>query len=328
MGQGGRVPGKIQILPDDLTNKIAAGEVVERPASIVKELMENALDAGATDLRIELTRGGCATVKVTDNGEGMAPVDVLLAFARYATSKIYQFDDLYEVHSFGFRGEALPSIASIARVDMTTRQPSALAGTKVTVEAGQIGEIMEVGCPVGTSILVSRIFDTVPVRKKFLKTETTEQGYCMDVVIRLALAHPEVRITVSANGKTVLNIPATRDMGERAALILGADFSDQMVPVKGSGPQLKIIGYASRPEFSRANTKHLYCYVNHRFVRDYFLNHAVMTAYRRVIEPKRYPSVLLDIDVVPGDVDVNVHPAKMRSVSAGPGRFMKRSWRR
>lgn len=303
--------GKIVILPEALTHKIAAGEVIERPASIVKELLENALDAGATDVRIELLKGGCGMIRITDNGEGFAPADVPMAFERYATSKIYEFDDIYKVSTFGFRGEALPSIAAIARVEMTTRPRGALSGTSMAVTAGRIGEIMDAGCPEGTTITVTGIFDPVPVRKKFLKTDATEQGYCMDVVTRTALAYPHVRIQVMANGRDVLKIPATDDLSERMALILGMDVMDQLLPVQAARDDTRLQGFISSPPFTRSQGKHLYCFVNRRYIRDYLLNHAVMTAYRNLIEPRRYPAAVLMLDLPPQDVDVNVHPAKL-----------------
>ena len=305
------VNGKIVVLPESLSSKIAAGEVVERPASILKELLENAFDAGATDISVELEKGGCGSIKVVDNGEGIENVDVPRAFERFATSKIYQFDDIYKVKSYGFRGEALPSIAAISRVEMVTRRQSSLSGTRVIVEAGQVKAITDTGCPVGTSVLVSHIFDPVPVRKKFLKTEMTEQGYCMDVITRMALSRPEVRIRVAARRKEVLNIPATRDIYERVFLVLGTDYADHMIPVRGSGDSVMLTGFTSKPEYSRSNAKQMFFFVNKRFVRDYLLNHAVMTAYRRLIEAKKYPAVVLFVDLLPEDADVNVHPAKM-----------------
>jgi DNA mismatch repair protein MutL len=303
--------GKIIVLPDSLTSKIAAGEVVERPASILKELLENALDAGATDISIELEKGGCASIKVVDNGSGIESPQVPLAFERFATSKIYEFDDIYKVRSYGFRGEALPSIAAISRVEMVTRPQSSLSGTRVIVEAGQVKTMDYAGCPVGTSVLVNHIFDPVPVRKKFLKTEVTEQAYCMDVITRMALSHPEVRIKVAVRGREILNIPATRDIAERISLVLGTDFSDRTIPVKGRKASIALTGFASKPEHSRSSTKHIYFYVNKRFVKDYLLNHAVRTAYRHVIESKRYPAAVIFVDLPTEDVDVNVHPAKM-----------------
>ena len=302
---------KIVVLPESLSSKIAAGEVVERPASILKELVENALDAGATDITVELEKGGRGSIKVIDNGEGIESAEVPLAFERFATSKIYQFDDIYRVRSYGFRGEALPSIGAISRVEMVTRKESSLSGTRVIVEAGQLKSITDTGCPVGTSVWVNHIFDPVPVRKKFLKTEATEQGYCMDVITRTALSHPEVRIRVVVHGREILNIPAAGDISERVSLVLGTDFANHMLPVKGARGSMTVLGFASKPDFTRSSSKQLYYFVNKRFIRDYLLSHAVMTAYRRLIEAKKYPAAILFIDLPPGDVDVNVHPAKM-----------------
>jgi DNA mismatch repair protein MutL len=309
--QGSQLSGRIAILPETLTHRIAAGEVVERPASIVKELFENALDAGATEIAVELERGGCQSIRITDNGEGIDREDVPLAFARYATSKIGAFEDIYQVRSFGFRGEALPSIASISRVEMVTRRASSAVGTRVIIESGEIKEISDAGSPVGTSILVSHIFDPVPVRRKFLKSDATEQGYCLDAITRLALVQTGVKIRASASGRSIMNIPAAQDLAERIALTLGQDFRGQLIPAKGVRSGVGLDGFVSRPEFTRSGAAQMYLYVNQRFVKDHLLNHAVMTAYRRVIEARRYPAVVLDLEVIPGDVDVNVHPTKM-----------------
>ena len=305
------MPGKIIVLPETLTHQIAAGEVVERPASIVKELLENALDAGASEISVELEKGGCQTIRVTDNGEGIAPEDVPLAFARHATSKIAVFDDLYRIRSFGFRGEALPSIASIARMEMVTRRAVSPIGARVIIEGGVIQEQTEAGCPVGTSVLVNRIFEPVPVRRKFLKGDMTEQGYCLDWITRLALSRPDIRLRVSAGGRSLMNVPAAKDLAERIALTLGRDLWGQLVPAAGGGDGAVLKGFVSRPEFTRSSAAQIYLYVNGRFVKDYLLNHAVMTAFRRIIEPRRYPAAVLFLNVPPGDVDVNVHPTKM-----------------
>ena len=305
------MPGKIIVLPETLTHRIAAGEVVERPASIVKELLENALDAGATEISVELEKGGCQAIRVTDNGEGIAPEDVPLAFARHATSKIAVFEDLYRVRSFGFRGEALPSIASISRVEMVTRRAESPVGTRLVIEGGAIQEQTDAGCPPGTSIRVSRIFDPVPVRRKFLKGDMAEQGYCLDWITRLALAQPGIRIRVSAAGRTLLNVPAAKDLAERIVLTLGRDIWGQLVPAAGEREGATLKGFVSRPEFTRSSAAQIYVYVNGRFVKDYLLSHAVMTAFRRIIEPRRYPAAVLFVNVPPGDVDVNVHPTKM-----------------
>jgi DNA mismatch repair protein MutL len=305
------LPGKIIVLPEILTHRIAAGEVVERPASIIKELVENALDAGATEISVELEKGGCQAIRITDNGEGIAPEDVPLAFARHATSKISVFEDLYRVRSFGFRGEALPSIASISVVEMVTRRTESPVGTRIIIEGGAIQEQTDAGCPAGTSIEISRIFEPVPVRRKFLKGEMTEQGYCLDWITRLALARPGIRLRVSAGGRTLMNVPAAKDLAERIALTLGRDFWGQLVPAAGETDGAALTGFVSRPEFTRSSNAQIYIYVNGRFVKDYLLNHAVMTAFRRIIEPRRYPAAVLFLSVPPGEVDVNVHPTKM-----------------
>lgn len=305
------MPGNIVLLPEELTNKIAAGEVIERPASIVKELLENALDAGATEVSIVLEQGGCGSIHLTDNGAGIAPADVPLAFSRYATSKIYDFDDLYQVRSYGFRGEALPSIASIARVEMLTRQDSAIAGTRVIVQNGQVREISETGCPPGTQLQVSQIFDAVPVRKKFLKSESTEQQQCLELVGRLALPHNNLRIKMQAAGRVLLSLPATRDLAERLALLFDPEMARQMIPIDKTEGGVSLRGYITPPDHSRSNAKQIQIYVNNRFIKDHLLQHAVMTSYRRLLEPKRYPAVFLFLEIPPGLVDVNVHPAKM-----------------
>ncbi len=302
---------KIHLLPEELTHKIAAGEVIERPASILKELMENALDAGATTLQIEIEKGGCASIRIIDDGEGMDPADVPVAFRRHATSKLAVFDDLYRLSTFGFRGEALPSIAAIARVELLTRQPQAIAGTRIVVENARIQEVRETGCPVGTAIFVSKIFDAVPVRKKFLKTEATEQAACLEVITRTALSHEGVKIRVLSNGRQLWDIPAAPDKGQRLGLVLGKETSEALLAVKGVRGDMGISGYISRPEVTRSNTKSIYCYVNGRYVRDPLMNHAIMTAYRNLMEAKRYPAAALFLEIPLGDVDVNVHPAKL-----------------
>lgn len=305
------LPGKIVLLPEDLTNKIAAGEVIERPASIVKELLENALDAGATEISVVLAEGGCGSIHLQDNGAGIAPDEVPLAFCRYATSKIYQFDDLYQVRSYGFRGEALPSIASIARVEMLTRQAGAIAGTKIVVQNGQVVEISEVGCPPGTQLKISEIFGNVPVRRKFLKSQATEQKQCLEVLSRLALPHNSLRITVEMAGRVLLSLPATRNLAERIALLADQDLPEKLIPIDKTQGELSLKGYITQPDFSRSNSKQIHFYVNNRFVRDPLLQHAVMTACRHLIDSKRYPVAYLFLEIPPSEVDVNVHPAKL-----------------
>lgn len=302
---------RIVVLTEDIANKIAAGEVVERPASIVKELVENSIDAGASDIRVELKKGGCESITVIDNGSGIEYDDVPLAFERHATSKIRHFEDIYEVVSFGFRGEAMPSIASIARVELITRRPEDLAGTRAIVERGIIKEITPAGSPAGTQMHVTKIFENVPARRKFLKTESTEQGLCLDAVARLALAHPEISFKVFANGREVLAVPEAKDISERMKIVMGADFSDHCLSVDVERENIKFSGLISRPEFTRSNSKNIFLFVNKRFVRDNSISHAVLTAYRQIIEARRYPAAVLFLDMPGSEVDVNVHPAKM-----------------
>ncbi|HAR48545.1 hypothetical protein ER57_15025 [Smithella sp. SCADC] len=302
---------RIVVLSTEIANKIAAGEVVERPASIVKELLENSIDAGATDIRVELEKGGCQSIKVIDNGSGIEHEDVPLVFERHATSKIYKFDDIFNVLSFGFRGEAMPSIASVACVELLTRRKNDISGTKAILEAGAIKEVAPAGSPEGTQISVTKIFANVPARRKFLKTEATEQGACLDVVTRLALAHPEIRFKVSANGKEVFTAPEVSDISKRISMIMGDDFSAHCIFVDMQKDNVSLTGFISRPEFTKSNSKSIYLYVNKRFIRDNSVTHAVLSAYRQIIEPRRYPAAVLFLDMPPENVDVNVHPAKL-----------------
>ena len=302
---------RIVVLSEEIANKIAAGEVVERPASIVKELLENSIDAGASDIRVELEKGGCQSIKVIDNGSGIEHEDVPLVFERHATSKIYNFEDIYSVVSFGFRGEAMPSIASVARVELLTRRKNDLSGTKATLEAGAIKEVSPAGAPEGTQISVSKIFANVPARRKFLKTEATEQGLCLDVITRLALAHPEIRFKVLVNGKEMFSAPEVNEMSKRISMVMGDDFSAHCIPVNEQKDNMSLTGFISRPEYTKSNSKNIYLFVNKRFIRDNSVTHAVLSAYRQIIEPRRYPAAVLFLDMPPEDVDVNVHPAKM-----------------
>ncbi len=302
---------RIVILSEEIANKIAAGEVVERPASIVKELLENSIDAGATDIRVALEKGGTQSIKVIDNGSGIEHDDVPLVFERHATSKIHHFEDIFNVVSFGFRGEAMPSIASIATVELLTRRKNDLSGTKATLEAGAIKEVIPAGTPEGTQIAVTEIFANVPARRKFLKTEATEQGACLDVITRLALAHPEVRFKVLVNGKEAFTAPEVNDISKRISMVMGDDFSAHCIAIGEQKENMSLTGFISRPEYTKSNSKSIYLFVNKRFIRDNSVTHAVLSAYRQIIEPRRYPAAVLFLDMPPEDVDVNVHPAKM-----------------
>ena len=302
---------RITVLPEEVASKIAAGEVVERPSSIVKELLENALDAGATDITIELRGGGKELIRIADNGAGIAPGDVPLAFERHATSKILTVDDLYDVKSFGFRGEALPSIAAVCRVEMSTRRRGDVAGTRIVVENGRILENEAVGCPEGTSIAVSRIFDSLPVRRKFLRQDATEQGHCLDIIVRVLLPHGAVRARVLTGSKTLLEIPRTENLYERIVLLLGSDLRNHLVSVAEKSSGMSLSGFVSRPDFTRSSTRNMFFYVNGRYVRDVLLSQAVMSAYRNLLEARKYPACALFIELPPETIDVNVHPAKL-----------------
>ena len=302
---------KIVVMPEDLSNRIAAGEVIERPASIVKELVENSLDAGATDILIELEGGGKQSVKIVDNGRGIDRDDVKLAFERHATSKIYTFEDIHNITSFGFRGEAIASIASISRIEILTRKNESLSGTRAVVRGGKVEEIIDAGCPVGTSVFVSDIFYSTPARMKFMKRDSTEQTHCVDAIMRLALSNPEVKMRVVAKGKTIFNVPRTKNLSDRIALVFGEDFGRHTLEVKGQRGDATIRGVISMPDRTRANTKGQFYFINNRFIRDRLLNHSVISSYRRLIEPRRFPYVVLFIDMPASDVDINVHPAKL-----------------
>jgi len=305
------VAKRIAVLSEDVANQIAAGEVVERPASIVKELVENSIDAGATDVRIEFTKGGCDSIRIIDNGSGIEREDVPLVFQRHATSKITQLDDIYHAGSFGFRGEAMASIASIACVELLTRRPDDLAGTRALAQAGVISDISPAGCRAGTQITITDIFANVPARRKFLKSEATEQAACLDAMTRLALAHPEVRFTVRADGREVFAAPASGNFLDRITLILGEDFTGHCREIRDEREGLQLRGYVSTPQYTRSNSKHVFLYVNSRFIRDNSLTHALLAAYRQVIEPRRYPAAVLFLELPGEEVDVNVHPAKL-----------------
>lgn len=302
---------RITILPEEVASKIAAGEVVERPSSIVKELLENALDAGATDITIELRGGGKELIRIADNGAGIAPGEVPLAFERHATSKILTVEDLYDVKSFGFRGEALPSIAAVCRVEMSTRRRGDVAGTRIVVESGRILENEAAGCPEGTSIAVSRIFESLPVRRKFLRQDATEQGHCLDIIVRVLLPHSAVRARVLTESKTLLEIPRTENLYERIVLLLGSDLRNHLVSAAEKSFGMSLSGFVSRPDFTRSSTRNMFFYVNGRYVRDVLLSQAVMGAYRNLLEARKYPACALFIELPPETIDVNVHPAKL-----------------
>jgi DNA mismatch repair protein MutL len=326
--------GRIRILSDQVANQIAAGEVVDRPASVVKELLENALDAGATRIRVEVEAGGRKLIRIIDNGIGMVRDDALLAFERHATSKIRSSDDLLSIATLGFRGEALPSIASIARVDLETRAADETTGTHIEIAGGKILRVDDAGLPAGTTITVRDLFFNTPARRKFLKAETTELSHVTALVTHYALAHPDKHFELHSATHALLIAPPVAKPSERIFQIFGRDTLDQLIPTAAERPFdraglpepppwkrdedyespdpgfLRMSGFASKPELQKLNRNSIYVFVNQRLIRDRLILHAVSEAYRNVIPPTSFPVVLLFLEMPPHEVDVNVHPAK------------------
>ena len=300
---------RIAILPEILTNKIAAGEVVERPASVIKELIENALDAGASDISVEIAMGGRRRIIVTDNGHGMSREDALLCLERHATSKIRTDSDLEGILTLGFRGEALPSIASVSRLRLTTRETGTPEGTELVVEGGKIRDVKACGMACGTVICVEHLFFNTPARLKFMKSAETEIGHVGDVVARMAVSRPDVVFSCSSDGRELLRVQRS-DLQRRLAQVIGKDSSSQLYLVDGTGNQAAVSGFVSGPSLVRSSVQSMFTYINGRFVRDKVVQHAIMQAYRGVIDRGRYPVVALFIQLPPGEVDVNVHPTK------------------
>lgn len=302
---------KIRILPEQLANQIAAGEVVERPASVVKELLENAIDAGASELLIEVEQGGRRLVRVTDNGCGMAKDDLFLALERHATSKIGSTADLFALHTLGFRGEALPSIASVARLRLASRPVDQEIGWQIYAEGGSVRQAEAIGTPAGTVVEVRDLFFNTPGRRKFLRSDETEFGHLADVVVRLALARPDIHLRLMHDGRTHLEAYRHQRLEERVAALLGRSLAADMLAVEAeSGKGEMLTGLIGSPRLNRSSSSHLYAYVNGRFVRDRVVQHAILEAYRTLLEKRRYPVAVLFLDLPPEAVDVNVHPTK------------------
>jgi DNA mismatch repair protein MutL len=301
----------IRVLPDHVANQIAAGEVVERPASVAKELVENAIDAGATRIVIDVEAGGRRLLKVSDDGKGMVRDDAILAFERHATSKIAKAEDLSSIATLGFRGEALASIASVARVELTTKTEAAGAAARVVIEGGKMRDVKDAAHPRGTTLAVRDLFFNVPARRKFLRSEATESFHLTNLVTHYALAHPEIAFTLTNNGREVLRVAPAADLRERAYQIFGAEFLDNLLLVAGGQPQLaRVSGFVSAPRDRRTSRDAQYLFVNGRFVRDRLISRALSEGYRAVLPHGSYPAALLFIELPLAEVDVNVHPAK------------------
>ncbi|OGP30490.1 MAG: hypothetical protein A2073_04350 [Deltaproteobacteria bacterium GWC2_42_11] len=301
---------KIKVMPPDLAAKIAAGEVVERPASVVKELVENSLDAGAADISIHIVDGGKKLIRVYDNGEGMSREDAVLAFERHATSKILKDDDLCSISTMGFRGEALPSIASVSDAMVATKVAGEIAGTRIRVRGGKIEDISDFGCPDGTTVEVRDIFFNVPARLKFLRSNAAEMGRIQDVVHHLSLANPDIRFKLTHGKNILLNASANSDLKTRACDILGTDIMRGVIPVEGNGGGVSVMGFVSNSNITYPTTKGVFVFVNKRWIRDKGINYAILQAYKNMLMRDRYPLAVLFISLPPEDVDVNVHPAK------------------
>src|SRR5881409_3094614 len=329
--------GRIHVLPEHVANKIAAGEVVERPASVVKELLENSLDAGSTRIRIQAEAGGKRLIQITDNGCGMTRDDALLAFERHATSKIQSAEDLLTVATLGFRGEALPSIASVSRLKLETRALGEAAGTVIEINGGKMIRVEEAAMPLGTSITVRDLFFNTPARKKFLKAESTELSHIASLVTHYALAHPEKHFELHSATNAMLVAPPVASYSDRVYQVFGKDVLDQLISVaaelplahvglpqppswlrKKEGEQagaadpgnLRLHGFVSKPEIQKLNRNSIYTFVNGRLIRDRLIQHALTDAYRKILPPTVFPVVLLFLEMPNAEVDVNVHPSK------------------
>jgi len=320
---------RIRILPEAVANKIAAGEVVERPASVVKELLENALDAGANSIRIETEVGGKRMIRVIDDGHGMAHDDALLAFERHATSKLRTPEDLLSISTLGFRGEALPSIAAVSRLLLETRDANGAEGTRVEFAGGKLVGVKPAGLPAGTTISVADLFYCVPARRKFLKSDTTELGHIASLVTHYALANPAKQFTLTTPTQEIINCPPTEKLSDRVYQLFGRQALDELVEIPAvSGPfrgaiaepeldpselnsSLTVSGFTSRPDVQRLNRNGIYVFVNRRLVRDRLILHAIHEAYRNILPPTVFPATLLFLEMPYEEVDVNVHPAKI-----------------
>ncbi len=301
---------KIRILPEIIANKIAAGEVVERPASVVKELVENALDAHSTRVLIDIENGGRSLIRVADNGSGMNHDDALLALERFATSKIQNDEDLFCIRTLGFRGEALPSIAAVSRMTLISREQESASGVEVQIHGGKIMQVAEAGAPPGTMISVAQLFYNTPARRKFLKTVNTEMGHIADVVAAMALSRPQVHFKLSHNGRTVRQWPKVSDAALRTADVLGQVTGSELIPIAAQEGDLVVSGYLGPSRLARATARGIYLYVNGRRVRDRVIQHALFDGYQGRLMKGQFPIAALFLELPYDQVDVNVHPTK------------------
>lgn len=302
---------KIRVLSDNLANQIAAGEVVERPASVVKELVENSIDAGATRVQIDIELGGRRLMQIADNGEGMSRDDAILAFERHATSKIRTAEDLGSIATLGFRGEALASIASVAKVELLTKIEADEAATRVVIEGGRLIDVKDAARDTGTTITVRDLFFNTPARRKFMRSEATENYHLTSIVTHYALAHPEIAFTLTNNGREVLRVSPAKDLRERAFQVFGGGLLDSLLPVEGGREYVaRVTGFISAPRERRTTRDSQYFFVNNRFVRDKTIAGGLLEGYRSVLPHGVYPVAFLFLEMPLEEIDVNVHPAK------------------
>jgi DNA mismatch repair protein MutL len=301
----------IRQLPASIINKIAAGEVVERPASVVKELLENSIDAGATQVELAIEGGGTEMIRISDNGCGIAHEQIPLAVASHATSKLETAEDLFDVHTLGFRGEALASIAEISHLTLRTRVPESDSGYELNVRGGESTAIHPVGCSVGTTIEVRNLFFNTPVRRKFMRTASTEASHITEAFTRIALAFPQVQMTMLSGNRTVYELSSTDSWKERIRAFFGDEISDSLIAVESQQETARLVGYVADPSVSRSNNRMQYLFLNGRHIRDRSLQHALGEAYRGLLMVGRFPVCFLRLEIPPEQVDVNVHPTKM-----------------
>ena len=304
-----RVPDKILLLPDNIANQIAAGEVIQRPASAVKELLENAVDAGATEIKLILQEAGKALVQVIDNGYGMSETDARMSFERHATSKIQTIEDLFHIRTMGFRGEALASIAAVSQVELKSKRPEDETGTYLEIENSLVRKQEPIAIANGTSIAMRNLFFNVPARRNFLKSNSAEMRHVVDEFTRVALAFPQVFFSMFANGQQIFHLEAA-SLKQRILQLLGSAYNAKLVPVKEETDYMNISGFVGKPETAKKTRGDQYFFVNNRFIRSAYLNHAVMSAYQEMISVDSFPMYALFIDLDPTQVDVNVHPTK------------------
>ncbi len=304
-----KVPDKITLLPDNIANQIAAGEVIQRPASAVKELLENAVDAGASEIKLIISDAGKALVQVIDNGSGMTETDARMCFERHATSKIRNIEDLFHIRTMGFRGEALASVAAVAQVELKTKRAEDETGTYIEVENSMVRKQEPVAAPNGTSIAMKNLFFNVPARRNFLKSNAAETRHIVDEFTRVAMSFPEILFTLTANNQQIFHLEAG-SLKQRIVQLLGGTYNAKLVTVKEETDYMNIYGFVGKPETAKKTRGDQYFFVNNRFIRSAYLNHAVMNAYQQMIPSDSYPMYVLFIDLDPAVIDVNVHPTK------------------